>query len=403
MSKIVEETKEFVHDLFSEQLGENHLYHNFQHTSEILQRTEELIENSEDAPLNKEHLLLAACLKDTGITRDYHHYLKASCKISKEFLAEKNYPEESINEVCNLILSLDSDEDPEGPEQEILRDAHNYFFAHKDFKVQSELMRREISVLGSQKYSATEWRERLVERFQVEHRYFTKFATENWNEKKKDNLSKLIKSIKKQRKTEKKEKLKVKLKNKSPERAIQTLYRTTLRNHLKLSDIADTKANILLSVNAIIISLLLANLIPTLDDPSKSYLTYPTAIFVLFSVISMIMSVLATRPKIDSSPPTDDRENQQDVNYLFFGNFYAMDLPEFKKTMRGIVDDKDQIYDALATDLYYLGNVLKKKYKLLTWTYTIFITGITLSVIAFAIALKYYGADKVLEAVVPGT
>ena len=70
----------------------------------------------------------------------------------------------------------------------------------------------------------------------------------------------------------KKEKLKAYYKNESPERGIQTMYRVSMRNHLKLSDIADTKANILLSVNAIIISLVIANLIPKLDNPTNDYL-----------------------------------------------------------------------------------------------------------------------------------
>ena len=111
----------------------------------------------------------------------------------------------------------------------------------------------------------------------------------------------LISSIQKAVKTKKKEVLKAKLKDNSPQRAIQSLYRIELRNHIKLSDIADTKANILLSVNAIIISLLLSNLLPQLDTPTNSYLIYPTVIFILFSIASMIMSVLATRPKVDNT------------------------------------------------------------------------------------------------------
>ena len=53
------------------------------------------------------------------------------------------------------------------------------------------------------------------------------------------------------------------------------MFRVALRNHITLSDIADTKANILLSVNAIIISLVLSNLLPKLDNPSNHYLNFP--------------------------------------------------------------------------------------------------------------------------------
>lgn len=235
-----------------------------------------------------------------------------------------------------------------------MKDAVGYYFAHDEFEAQAELFRREVSALGPKEFTVEEWREHNLNLFQNQHRFFTEYAIENWQSKKEENLGDLLSNISKKNKTEKKEKLKVKLKNKSPERAIQSLYRVTLRNHLKLSDIADTKANILLSVNAIIISLLLANLIPNLDQSNNSYLIYPTVIFVIFSIASMIVSVLATRPKIDKSPTVDEHTDTSNINYLFFGNFHALDLPTFKSTMRKIRSDKDEIYDALSTDLNYL-------------------------------------------------
>ena len=51
-----------------------------------------------------------------------------------------------------------------------------------------------------------------------------------------------------------------------------------------------------------------------------------------------------------------------------------------------IIKDKDYVYEALTKDLYYLGIVLNRKYKILRWTYTIFMTGIIISVISFVIA-----------------
>ncbi|MEP5940388.1 Pycsar system effector family protein, partial [Maribacter dokdonensis] len=224
----------------------------------------------------------------------------------------------------------------------------------------------------------------------------------NWQERKEDNILSLISRLQKAEKTEKKEILKARLKDESPQRAIQSLYRIELRNHIKLSDIADTKANILLSVNAIIISLLLANLLPKLDSPSNSYLIYPTVIFVLFSIASMIMSVLATRPKVDNAEVVENDINKKDTNYLFFGNFHTMEIKDFKAKLRDIIKSKESIYDSLSMDLYYLGKVLQEKYRLLRWTYTVFLVGIILSVIAFGFALKYYGMeDELLDAVTP--
>lgn len=157
---------------------------------------------------------------------------------------------------------------------------------------------------------------------------------------------------------------------------------------MKLSDIADTKANILLSVNAIIISLALSNLIPKLDNPSNQYLIYPTLIFILFCIASIVLSVLATRPNITSGEFTRKEIEEKKVNLLFFGNFHKMPLDEYKSAMTDLMNDKEYIYDTMIKDLYFLGKVLHKKYKILRVTYTVFMIGIITSVISFIFAFN---------------
>ena len=202
------------------------------------------------------------------------------------------------------------------------------------------------------------------------------------------------KIIKKEAEKAKKNKLKsetVKLrkdKETNPDRGIQTMYRVTLKNHIKLSDIADTKANILLSVNAIILSIVLANLFPKLDKPANFYLIFPTMLFVLTAIVAMIFSVLATRPKVTSGNFTREDIKNRKVNLLFFGNFHKIPLEDFKEGMKDMMNDRDYLYESLMKDLYYLGIVLDKKYKLLRYAYNIFMFGIILSVIAFIVAFS---------------
>ena len=156
-----------------------------------------------------------------------------------------------------------------------------------------------------------------------------------------------------------------------------------MRNHLKLSDIADTKANILLSVNAIIISLAIANLIPDLDTPGNKQIMIPTLILVLFSVASIVGSILSTRPNVTSGEFTKEQVKNKEVNVLFFGNFHQMPYDQFEWAMQEIIKDQNVVYDSLTKDLYYLGIVLNKKYRMLRITYTIFMIGIILSVLSF--------------------
>ena len=180
--------------------------------------------------------------------------------------------------------------------------------------------------------------------------------------------------------------MKARYKNDNPERSIQTLYRTTLRNHIKLSDIADTKANILLSVNAIIISLALANIIPKLDAASNRHLMFPTLIMVCFSVASIVLSIMSTRPNVTSGEFTKEQVKKREVNVLFFGNFHKMPFDQYNWALNEIMKDKDYVYEALTKDLYYLGIVLNRKYQILRWTYTIFMTGIIISVFSYVMA-----------------
>ncbi|WP_333780680.1 Pycsar system effector family protein [Tenacibaculum retecalamus] len=173
-----------------------------------------------------------------------------------------------------------------------------------------------------------------------------------------------------------------------PERGIETMFRVALRNHITLSDIADTKANILLSVNAIIISMTLSTLIPKLDNPSNHYLIIPSIVFILFTVASIILSIMATRPNVTEGKFTKGDVANKKVNLLFFGNFHQMNLPDFEWAMDEMMKDRDYLYGSLTKDLYFLGLVLNRKYKLLRVTYTVFMIGIIASVIAFAVAFR---------------
>jgi hypothetical protein len=137
------------------------------------------------------------------------------------------------------------------------------------------------------------------------------------------------------------------------------------------------------------VSLVLSNLIPKLDNPSNHYLIYPTVIFTLFTVTAMILSVLATRPNVTSGKFTKEDVANKKVNLLFFGNFHKMSLKDFEWAMGEMMQDRDYLYSSMKKDLYFLGLVLDRKYKILRITYTIFMIGIIVSVIAFAVAFQY--------------
>ena len=396
MSEIVEKTEHFVSELLTEKLDSRFVYHNLRHTQRVVKSTKELLNYYNLGETENERLLLAAWLHDVGHTKGWENHEENSCIIARDFLQKHGYDPKGIEEVCSLIMVTKMCNEPSNLMEGIIRDADTSHFAKKSYWETTDFLKEELKALGVADYSNKEWRDKNIKMFRTKHNFFTDYAKENWEEGKQQNLKKLLKEKKEEKKIAKKEALKAKYKNESPDRSVQTLYRVTLKNHLKLSDIADTKANILLSVNAIIISLVLANLLTKLDNPSNSYMIYPTLIFIMFSIVSMVLSVLATRPNVTSGKFTKEDVEKRKVNLLFFGNFHKMELSEYEWALKELVKDKDYVYSSLTKDLYYLGVVLNKKYKILRITYNIFMLGMIISVISFIIAFRYFGPERLI-------
>jgi predicted metal-dependent HD superfamily phosphohydrolase len=389
MSDIVEKVKFFATDLLTNSLDPKHLYHNLRHTERVVKSTKELLDAHDLSADDKEVLLLTAWLHDLGYTRATDNHEENSCLISSEFLNKQEYSAEKIQKVTDCIKATKRHHEPKNLLEKIIRDADCSHFAQKSYLETSEYLREELSLFEIADYSAKDWRKANIEMFEKEHHFYTEYAIENWSKGKAKNLKRLTKADKTEKEIAKKEAIKAKYKSESPDRGIQTLFRVTLKNHLALSDIADTKANILLSVNAIIISVALSSLLPKLDNPSNGYLIYPTIIFIIFSVVSMIMAVIATRPNITSGKFSKEDVKDKKVNLLFFGNFHKMSLAEYEWAIEELVKDKEYIYSSLTKDLYFLGLVLNRKYNILRWTYTVFMIGIILSVVAFGLAFYF--------------
>ncbi|ASV30578.1 Pycsar system effector family protein [Maribacter cobaltidurans] len=397
MSDILQKSQNHVIELLSKELSPNYLYHNLRHTQRVVKSTKEISKECALSEKEIEVLLLAAWFHDTGYTVASKDHEQNSCIIATKFLEGQGYDPKLISKVNKYIMATEKDAVPDVLEEKIIRDADASHFAQTSYLETSEFLREELKLLNIADYSYKDWVDINIKMFGNRHRFYTDYAKEHWQGKKDKNLRKLVKEKKSIKNIAKKESLKAKYKGESPDRGIQTLFRVTLKNHITLSDIADTKANILLSVNAIIISLALSNLIPKLDNPSNDYLIYPTVIFVLFSVISMILAVLATRPNVTSGEFTKDDVAKRKGNLLFFGNFHKMSLTDYEWAINELVKDKEYIYSSLTKDLYFLGVVLNKKYLLLRWTYTIFMIGMILSVIAFAISFKFFGPERQIQ------
>ncbi|GAB5565505.1 MAG: hypothetical protein Wins2KO_25680 [Winogradskyella sp.] len=402
MEDIITDVEKFVISHLNNHLDKKFVYHNLAHTQGVVGKVKEIIES---CPVGKEEALqleIAAWFHDTGYTKTIDGHEKESTIIAADYLKSKGISHDNITTISNIILATEMHHKPTNELEKIIRDADCAHVASKNYDDYAALLRKEWELTKDLDVSNAEWIGQNVH-FLIEHKFYTDTALKKWESRKGKNLAKLIHAHQKTQDDSKKIKQKraelqfKKQKQDLPDRGIETMFRVALRNHITLSDIADTKANILLSVNAIIISLVLSNLVSKLDNPSNDYLIWPTVIFAGFTVISIILSVLATRPNVTSGKFSKEDVANKKVNLLFFGNFHKMKLDDFEWAMQEMMQDKEYLYGSLTKDLYFLGLVLNRKYSLLRLTYTVFAIGIIISVIAFAIAFHFYGAQEAVD------
>lgn len=385
---LVQKAEQFVFDLFKDKLSPSYTYHNFNHTQRVVRAIAQLIAAENLEPQQIEALLLAGWFHDTGYTNAPETHEQQSVVILRDFAKSQTISGQVLDLAETLILSTKMSWQPQTPLENIMRDADTAHFSDTNYILISGLLREEWRLTLGKTYTDIEWATTNRNLLLHQHRYFTDSARSDWQPGKDANIALLqqqitqladtdLKKSSKGKKTEKEEK---------PERGIETMFKVTLNNHTRLSQIADSKANILLSVNAIIISISLSTLIPKLDSPGNLHLIVPTFILILFSVCSIIFAILSTKPKVTGGSFTRKEIEEQKINLLFFGNFHKMPLEEYQWAMNELMKDKDYLYNSMIKDLYFLGLVLHRKYTLLRTTYTIFMIGIIVSVVAFVYA-----------------
>lgn len=385
---ILHKAKNYVEILFKDKLSSVYFYHNFIHTAYTVNKAEEIMKNTPVSEADQEKVLVALWFHDTGYIECAMNHEERGVEIMKDFLHQENYPEDYIGDVEKLILATKITYEPQNLLEKIVKDADFSHFAGHDYNDISDALRKEWELTNVKCFSNDEWNAGNLDMLKNRHTFYTDYAKENWEPLKNKNIKKIEKRLEKEaeKKEDKKDNSEGKKEKEKSDRSVDTLFRVTLNNHTRLSDIADSKANILLSVNAVIISVCLSVLVPKLDAPKNSHLILPSFILLLSSVLTIVFAILSTKPNVTKTTFTPQDIANRKVNLLFFGNFHQMLFDDYHNAMRDLIKDRDYIYDSMVKDLYYLGKVLDRKYKLLSITYKVFMAGIIISVLSFGVA-----------------
>ncbi|MGB5848723.1 MAG: Pycsar system effector family protein [Ignavibacteriaceae bacterium] len=393
---IINKAHQYVQNIFNEHAPPENVYNNLNHTTEVVAAVKEIAAADGVGDDDLELLIIAAWFHDSGYVKICKGHEEVSIGYVKEFLNTNNYPEDKAEKIISLIQATKIPQSPKNHLEEILCDADLHHLGTKSFEEKGDLFRLEIENRGDDLCTDLEWLE-ISEKFFKNHNFFTGFAKEKFGIQKNINFIKIEKQLKKLKKKNKdtnlkeakleidKQKIETKKKlDKEGGRGVETMFRNVMRTHVNFSSMADNKANIMISVNTLVLTIIVSIMVRKLD--TNPHLIIPTAILTLTSLTALIFAILVTRPQVTSGTFTKDDIHNKKANLLFFGNFFNMDLGNFSWGMKEMMNNKDYLYDKMIEDFYYLGQVLGRKYKQLRFCYTFFMYGIILSVIAFAIA-----------------
>ncbi|MDI9866519.1 DUF5706 domain-containing protein [Flectobacillus sp. DC10W] len=369
------------------QLPPQFCYHNAQHTEAVVAATKEIAQEEGVKDKALENLLMAAWLHDIGYSVSFDDHETHSIALSQEFLTKIECTEKQIEKVSTYIGATRMPQSPHSHKQMILCDADLSHLASENFLEKTEHLRTEIC-FTKMSLSEKDWLKKTLT-FMEEHHYFTAYGKKVLEPRKQKNISLLkdkleeLKQAKKENKEKEKEK-EAEAKVKRPDRGIETMFRTTSANHFQLSSMADNKANIMISVNTIVISLIVSILIRKLEE--NAYLIVPTIMITTVCLLATVFAVLATIPNVTKGKFSKEDIVNRSANLLFFGNFHEMELEDYQAGMKEMMNDSEFLYASMTRDIYFLGKVLGKKYKLLRIAYNIFMYGFVASILAFGVA-----------------
>jgi predicted metal-dependent HD superfamily phosphohydrolase len=402
--ELLTKIQEYITEHYRQKVDPKFVFHDLVHTQQVVAACEQMAEHYRLSEEDRFALSAAAWFHDSGYAKGTAmSHETESIRLATEFLQQHNISPEIIHKVTTCIEATHIPQKPTSLISSILCDADLYHLGTDDFQEKNKLLRKELNNTSKEKMSKKQWRKKNIE-FLDKHTYFTDFCKDRLEPQKQKHLlelknksgkvevkGKVAKQLTQEEKIippkdEKKKKEKDNI-DKS-ERGISTMFRIMSNSQNTLSGMADSKANIMISVNSIIISIMISGLLTVVIQ--QPHLAIPFFLLIIVCVSTIVFAVLATRPKVTSGRFTEEDIYNKKVNLLFFGNFYNMKLGEYEWGMKELLNSRDYLYDSMIKDTYFLGIVLAKKYKYLRISYNIFMYGLIFVMIAFAVAIVFF-------------
>ena len=393
-TELLRDTALYVRDYYATHFNDQYSFHNYNRTISIVRNCDALgvSMNLGGQELKLAHL--SAWFAELGFSEDHRNYQGKSVKLAREFFRTRKLDDGIFEKLEECILSTRVPQQPVSVISQLICDATMYHLAEKDSLQLADALRNEVAAVAQIEYSDEEWINEYIKMIN-NHFYFTRTARELFQKRKEKTLAafqakrEMVRFVQQESSGDFENYIPAKEKKVTEdalklERGVQTLYRITENRHMDLSNKAHDKASLLISVNSIIMSIVLSVLVTKLEE--NKYLLIPTALLVITSAVTIVISIISTRPRIIGRVQSANEEK----NLLFYGDFANLSVNDYKKAMRDLYTNPVDLYDSLSRDIYYQGVVLKWKFKYINIAYIIFMYGFIATIIAFILAFIFH-------------
>jgi hypothetical protein len=390
---IIAQAHAFILQRFNQLDDARLVYHNYSLATEIVENAKQILANTKTNASQQENVLLAAWFYCSGYFLEPSTPRESSVKQAQQFMKVHQLDDARVQMITEAIDQVHAGRNITSLTGKILADAVNATLYSTAFAERDPLHHLEWELLHNERFSKEKWAT-LQLQLLLKVKFYTHFAKLKHERALAQNILQHRALIEKLNSKQSGEddgegqlRLYQDLEKKMPARAVQTYFRANYRNHINLSAIADNKANIMISVNTILISVLITFLSYRNIGQTQPIILMPVIIFLVTGLASLIFAVLSARPKVTNlAEGTNDLEVIK-KNVIFFGNFSKLSLQQYEEAMDAVYRDGELMYGNMTRDLYYLGKALDKKYRFLSISYNIFMVGFIFTVTTFLVAL----------------
>ena len=377
---VIQSAREYVKRRFNEELAPIYLFHNYTYSTEVAEKAGELAEASGLDTEMVERLTIAGLFYPLGyIGGEKDVWLRSGTELRKWAKAE-GYKTDGADKW--IAASQQATEESPLPVR-ILHDAAWGWLGRKRYDRRYDLLQMEREGRTGKEGDPVAFGQEMQDML-LHFRYLTVAGRNEFDKRRRKNTTDQHSNNYKITQNEMKART-----GKNFGRGIDTMYRTSFRNHITLSKIADGKANMMISINTIILSIVITISGASLSFFEETFFENPEFLvpiisLLLSSLIAVVFAVFSARPSVTEYRIKKDKLiKSKEASLLYFGNFLKLEKEEFIEYMATMKLDQSSLYDDLARDLYDLGAVMHKKYLLLTISYNTFVGGLALAVLSF--------------------